>query len=155
MNVFRFRLQKILEFREHRERESATRLADARQAADLAKQAQDALEELRKDSVRGIAEGATRSQAVGELRSIGLVVEHINRQIQDARGVANAADDTVRRMVEEFSVAFGERRAMDILRDRQHDEWKADEADKDRKAMDSAAMTRFNRSITVTTAKPW
>ena len=152
MSMFRFRLQKILELRKQRETESATRLAAAREAATLARRAQAALERLRDESVKVLDSGGESGRVVGELRSVEIVVEHLNRQIQEARGLSQAADEDVKRLLDEFTSAFGERRAVDLLRERQHDEWKANEADKDRKVMDSVAMARFTRRQTQATS---
>jgi flagellar FliJ protein len=143
MSMFRFRLQKILELREQREKESAARLVAARDKASVARDAHAALVELREESIRGVESGGPARRAVGELRSVGLVVEELNRQVEEARGLAEASDENVQRLLAEFTNALSDRRAIDLLRDRQHEEWKADEADRDRKAMDSVAASRF------------
>lgn len=143
MSMFRFRLQKILELREQRERESAARLTAARDEAAVARNAHTALVNLREESIRGVESGGTVRRAVGELRSVGLVVEELNRQVEEARGLVEASDENVRRRLTEFANALSERRAIDLLRDRQHEEWKADEADRDRKTMDNVATSRF------------
>ena len=98
--MFRFRLQKILELRKQREKESATRLAAAREIAAAARQKQTDLEKLREENAGALGSAAAEGRAVGELRSVELVVEHLDRQIQEARGASQAAEENVRRLLD-------------------------------------------------------
>jgi flagellar protein FliJ len=143
--VFEFRLQRVLELREQREQETATRLAAARFEADAARSVQSTLEALRTESIERLSRAHAGGAAVGELRNVSYVLEHLNRQIHEARTVAAAADETVRILVDEFTVAFKERRVMDLLRTRRHGEWKAGELSQDRQAMDEVAISRYAR----------
>ena len=151
--MFRFRLQKILELRKQREKESATRLAAAREIAAAARQKQADLEKLREENAGALGSAAAEGRAVGELRSVELVVEHLDRQIQEARGASQAAEENVRRLLDEFTNALGERRAIDLLRERQLEEWKAQEAEEDRKTMDSVAIVRYTHRKTTPVAE--
>lgn len=143
--MFQFRLQRILELRERREKETATRLTEARDAADAARGAQEALEAIHTQSVRRLATASTGGAPVGELRNVSYVLEHLNRQIQEARSVATAADESVKTLTEEFATAFKDRRMLDLLREKKLDEWKAGKVSSDRQTMDGVALGRFTR----------
>jgi flagellar protein FliJ len=149
--VFQFRLQRVLELREKREQDTASRLAEARSEAHEAREAEAALEALRSESIERLAGAHSLGTPVGQLQNVSYMLDHLNRQIQEARSVTAAADETVRRLVEEFTAAFKERRVLDRLRDRQHEDWKANELSSDRQAMDAIAISRFARQDTSST----
>jgi flagellar protein FliJ len=142
--VFEFRLQRVLELRERREQDTATRLAEARSEAHAARVAEEALETLRSDSIERLGGAHPHGTPAGQLHNLSFLLDHLNRQIQEARGVTEAANETVQRLLEEFTAAFKERRVVDRLRDRQHGEWKTGETNADRQAMDGIAISRFN-----------
>jgi flagellar protein FliJ len=143
--VFQFRLQRVLDLREQREQETAAKLAAARNEADAARGAQEALESLRADSIDRLSQAHSGAAPVGQLQNISYVLEHLNRQIAQARSVAEAADETVRLLVVEYTTAFQDRRVLDRLKDRQHGEWKSSESSSDRQAMDGIAIARYTR----------
>lgn len=143
--MFEFRLQRVLELRERREQDTATRLAKARSEAHAAREAEEALEALRSESIQRLSGTHSLGTPAGQLHNLSFMLDHLNRQIQEARGVTAAANETVQRLVEEFTAAFKERRVLDRLRDRQHDDWKSGEISADRQEMDGIAISRFNR----------
>lgn len=145
MSVFRFRLQRVLELREKSERQAAGRLAEARDAADAARQAQHTLEAMREQGARNLAVAQGGASTAGVLQNLSYVIEHLNRQIQEAHSVAATADENVRRLLGEFTAAVQERRVLDRLRERKREEWRADEVDADRQLMDGIALSRFVR----------
>lgn len=149
--MFKFRLQRVLELRELREQQTATRLAQARTAADAAREATAALEALRTDSVERLSRRHAEGAPAGELRNVSYVLESLNRRIEEANNRTSVADEQVKGLVEEFSAAFRDRRVLDLLRHRRLDEWKATEASADRQAMDGIAISRYARGDAAST----
>lgn len=144
--MFRFRLQRVLDLKERREREAAVVLAEARGAAVAARQARETLEAVRSESLDRLTGAHSKGAPIGELRNMSYVVESLNRQIQEARSVSDAADETVRRLAGEFNAAVRDRRALDLLRERRQEEWRADQVLADQQDMDGIALTRFVRA---------
>jgi flagellar protein FliJ len=143
--VFQFRLQRVLELREQREQETAARLSEARDEAGAAREAQSALELLRSESIERLTAAHSGGAPAGQLQNVSYMLEHLNRQISQAQSLAEAADETVRRLVEEYTAAFQDRRVLDRLRDRQHGEWKTGEQAADRQVMDGVALNGYAR----------
>lgn len=143
--MFQFRLQRVLELREKTEQEAATRLAEARDQAEAAHAAYALLESIHEQGIeaRARAQGAPRT--AGQLQNASYVIEHLNRQLQEAHGVTEAANANVHRLLGEFTVAFQDRRVLDRLKERKHEEWKADAVQTDREQMDGIALVRFAR----------
>jgi flagellar FliJ protein len=143
--LFKFRLQRVLELRELREQQTATRLAEARTVADAAREATRALEDLRTESVDRLTRTHAAGAPAGELRNVSYVLESLNRKIEEANNRVHVAEEQVRGLADEFSAAVRDRRVLDMLRHRRHDEWKSSEASADRQAMDGIALNRFMR----------
>jgi len=150
--MFRFRLQRVLELRETTEKQAAVRLATSREEAAAAHEATASLETLRERSARGMSIAHGAASTAGQLQNFSYMVEHLNRQIQEAHSVAAAADENVARLLGEFTAAFRDRRMLDRLRDRQHEDWKAEAVQADRQTMDDIALSRFVRQPASTSA---
>jgi flagellar protein FliJ len=143
--MFQFRLQRVLELREKTEQEAAVRLAEARTEADAAHHAAAVLEAIREEGIEAISRGHATPRSAGQLQNASFLIEHLNRQLNEAHGVTEAAEANLHRKLIEFTAAFQERRVLDRLRDRQHEEWKADAVHADRQLMDGIALIRFAR----------
>ncbi|HEX7238954.1 MAG TPA: flagellar export protein FliJ [Longimicrobiaceae bacterium] len=141
--MFNFRLQRVLDLRAKREQEVAVKLAEARDRADDARRAQAALEAVRTENRERLAHAHGGGRTVGQLRSLGFVLESLDRRITDAAGVVEAADAGVHASMLEMSDAFRDRRVLDRLRERHLESWRIEEVQQDRAAMDAIALTRF------------
>ena len=89
--MFRFRLQGVLELREEREKEKARELAVAKEVAEAARAAQEALTALRDNS--RAERDAARDDAllVGHLHQFGFVLESLEQRLQHAGEHVDAA----------------------------------------------------------------
>ena len=144
--MFKFRLQRLLDLREQKEREMAAELARAEQAADAAR-----AELANLDAVRAI--GRDRLHAahaadgtVGELRNLVFVLEQLDAQVASAQASVDAADEAAARARGELSDAFRDRRVLDRLRDRHQEDFRGAAEAADRQAMDAIALTRFTQA---------
>jgi flagellar export protein FliJ len=144
MAAFKFRLQSVLELREQTERESAARLAEAEAAADEARVAQRTLESIQQNGAAAIRD-AHGTTTIGEMRSIGYVLEQLDHHIADAQTRVAAADDVVAQARTDLTSALQARRVLSRLRDRHLENWRTEDNAQEMKQMDEFALARFAR----------
>ena len=144
MAAFKFRLQSVLEVREQAERVSAAKLAEAENRADQARMAQRALESIRENGAEGMHR-AHGSQTVGQLRTIGYVLEQLGHHISDAQARVAAAEHVVAEARGDLTSALQARRVLTRLRDKHFENWKNDDSAQEMKQMDEFALARFAR----------
>jgi flagellar export protein FliJ len=149
--MFRFRLQRVLDLRERKQRDAATALVSAQDEADQARDAALRLVEAR--SVLADT-SATPSTQIGELRTLHFLLAQLDTHVATATTVATAAAETVAQREEELRAAFRERRTLDRLRERHEGDWRAAEAAADRQQMDEIALSRFTQSGAQSPGRP-
>jgi flagellar export protein FliJ len=140
--VFRFRLQRVLELRERREQAVATELVQAKDAASAARETRESLESARTD----LASAPAGASSVGELLNLAFLLEQLDVRVSDADTAVGEADEAVNRVQDALRVAFQDRRALDLLRERHLESWRAAETQLDRQTMDEIALTRFTQA---------
>ena len=145
MSAFKFRLQSVLELREQQERQVAAKLAEAESAADEARMAAQALETIRQTGSQALRSAHASEPTIGQLKTIGYVIEQLNTQIVDAQSRVEMAEQVVHQARTDLTSALQARRVLSRLRDRHFDTWRADGNTKDMKQMDELALTRFTR----------
>ena len=138
--MFRFRLQRVLDLRERRERDAATALAQAQEAADAARRDAAALAAARAElAAADVGVGVP----VGALHNLGFLLDRMDERVAVAGAVVRAAEGTVGEREGALRAAFRDRRTLDRLRERHQDAWRAGAAAADRQAMDEIALARF------------
>ncbi len=142
--MFKFQLQRLLDLRARREQELARQLAAARGEAHRATERRDALEDLRLASAAELAARA-ESTSVGELMSLGMTLTQLGEQVDMASEAVTAANHQVAQQGDVLNDAVRDRRVLDRLRDRREDEFRLDERQRERDAMDAVALGRFVR----------
>lgn len=145
MKNFRFRLQKVLELRERAEKESAVRLADARCRAEAASRAVESLAAARRASVERADTVRIEGVTAGELQSLSLLVQQLDRHLEIAIEAANSADAQLHHVTAEFEAAMTRRRVIDRLREKHLESWRSERERRDRAAMDAIALARHTR----------
>jgi flagellar FliJ protein len=147
--MFKFRLQRVLDLRERKERDAATALVSAEDAADGARQEQARLELARQElAARRTPDTPAATLSVGELRNIGFLLERLDERVAVAQSAAAAAEAVVEERRGELQVAFRDRRTLDRLRERHLEGYRSAEAAADRQLMDEIALTRFTQGGT-------
>ena len=141
MTMFRFRLQKVLDLKEAREREVASQLARAMVAEQAARARLDDLQAVREAS----ATGPEESRSVGELANLAFVLECIDGHIATANEAVAAAGATVAQTQEALTIASQGRRMLDRLRERHAETHRAVSEQSDRKTMDDVALVRYTQ----------
>ena len=145
MTPFRFKLQKVLELREEKEKQSAVGLARARQDADLAREAREDLQAAREAGRARLTQAHGAGGPVGHLHNLALVVGTVDQHIRAAEDECRKADERVVDSMKEFHQAFQERRTIDQLRTRRLEQWRSEQTKSEQKSMDEMAMTRYSR----------
>ena len=148
--MFRFRLQRILELREQKEQAQARELASAQHTAEMATQTQEMIAAIREDSRQQVQAATGSAPRVGHLHQLGSVLDALDARLTTATDAVAAADATVLQAQQLLEAAARERKVLDRLKSRHADEWRTDEAQKDRISMDEIALTRFARQHDVT-----
>lgn len=142
---FKFRLQRILELRAQKEQAEARALAAARDVAEQAQAAHDALSALCDDSRAQVHAATTSAPRIGHLTQFGHVMESLDARRSQASEVVAAADADVQAATSRLEDAARDRRILDRLKVRKTGEYRAEEAQRDRVAMDEIALQRFGR----------
>ena len=145
MSAFKFRLQQVLELREQHEKQVAAKLAEAESAADEARNAHHALEAIRQNGSQALRAAHGTEATVGQLKTIGYVIEQLNTHIADAQTRVDAADHVVTQARTDLTSALQARRVLSRLRDRHFTEWRTEEGAQEMRQMDELALTRFAR----------
>ena len=151
--MFKFRLQRILDLRAKREQEIATQLAQAQHEAATARAAHAALEAVRSAEIDKLVAAHATEHTVGQLQNLSYVLERLDSAVAEASGKVSAAEAVVQKVQDDLTAAVQERRVLDRLRERQHDAWKAEEVQLDRRVMDSIALSQFHRSADIKSSK--
>ena len=145
MTIFKFRLQQVLELREQTEKQVAAKLAEAENVADEARLAKKALETIQQGGSQALRTAHANEPTIGQLKTIGYVIEQLNHHIIDAQTRVESAEQTVSETRTDLTSALQARRVLSRLRDRHFDTWRAEGNAQEMKQMDELALTRFTR----------
>jgi flagellar export protein FliJ len=145
MSAFKFRLQQVLELREQQEKSVAAKLAEAETAADEARVAQKALETIQQGGSNALRTAHSSEPTIGQLRTIGFVIEQLNHHIVHAQANVEAAEQVVTKVRTDLTSALQARRVLSRLRDRHYTAWRTEDNAQDLRRMDELALTRFTR----------
>lgn len=141
--MFKFPLQRVLDLRAKREQEVAAQLAHARAGAEEAQRARASLQDVRSQGAARLAAAQAAPNTIGQLQNLAFVLDRLDQRITESEQTVLAAEDGVRRRMDEFSAAFQDRRVLDRLRERHREAWQVEEVRLDREAMDDIALSRF------------
>jgi len=145
MSAFKFRLQQVLELREQEEKQIAAKLAEAETAADEARVAQKALESIRQSGSQALRSAHSTEPTIGQLKTIGYVIEQLNHHIIDAQSRVEMAEQLVSQARTDLTSALQARRVLSRLRDRHFATWRAEDNAQEMRQMDELALSRYTR----------
>jgi flagellar export protein FliJ len=143
MGAFKFRLQSVLELRERDERDAGVKLADAETKADEARVAKQALEAIREKGAAAMH--VAHAPTIGQINTIGYVLEQLGHHIADAQTRVAAAEQVVTQARAELTSALQARRVLSKLRDKHFENWQKEDNAQEMKQMDEFALARFAR----------
>jgi flagellar FliJ protein len=144
--MFRFRLQRVLELREKHEQAKALELAVAEDAAEQARRTRDELSRLQDESRAELHAAHDAQPRVGHLHQLNMVIDSLQERLQRAGESVVDAEQIAAAARGELEAAARDRQILDRLRDKHTNEWRLDEAQKDRQHMDEIALSRFARA---------
>jgi len=145
MGAFKFRLQQVLELREQHEKQIAAKLAEAESVADEARVAQKALESIRQSGSQALRAAHASEPTIGQLKTIGYVIEQMNHHIIDAQSRVDMAEKLVTQARTDLTSALQARRVLSRLRDRHFATWRTEDNAQEMRQMDELALSRFSR----------
>jgi flagellar FliJ protein len=145
MSAFKFRLQQVLELREQEEKQVAAKLAQAESAADEARVAQKALETIRNGGSQALRSAHANEPTIGQLKTIGYVIEQLNHHIVNAQSQVDVAEQVVTQARTDLTSALQARRVLSRLRERHFESWRAEDSAQELRQMDELALARFAR----------
>ena len=145
---FRFRLQRVLELREEAERARSVALVEAQGHATAARDAREAIAQVRSASRQTLSEASNAGTTVGTLQQIQFVLGALDMRLQLADSSLVTADSLVRRAQDELRSAFQARHALHTLKEKQAEAHRVAEQGADRALMDEIALTRFHNTDT-------
>jgi len=148
MSAFKFRLQQVLDLREQHEKQVAAKLAEAETAADEARVAQKALETIKQSGSQALREAHNGEATIGQLKTIGYVIEQLNHHIVDAQSRVEMAEQVVTQARGDLTSALQARRVLSRLRDRHFADWRVEDNAQELKQMDEIALSRYARRDT-------
>lgn len=143
--MFKFRLQRLLDLREQREKEVAAELARAEALRDAARAAHDSLETARQINRQRLHAAQQAAGTVGELAHFAFVLEQLDRELTETAHRLSDAERSAEQVRQELSAACTDRRVIDRLRERDQEEWRTTTTQRDLQAMDAIALQRFAR----------
>src|SRR5687767_2150898 len=130
--MFRFRLQRVLELRERKERDAATALVTAREQLERAREEEERLAAAR-DALAAQAlshGGASAGEApsggasVGALRTLHFLLGRLDERVASAASETTTAEHAAAQRHDELRAAFRDRRTLDRLRERHEESWR-------------------------------
>jgi len=145
MSIFKFRLQQVLELRQQTEKQAAAKLAEAEIAADEARSKKQALESIHQDGSQALQTAHASEATIGQLKTIGYVIEQLNHHIVDAQTRIESAEQAVSETRTDLTSALQARRVLSRLRDRHFATWRTEDNAEQMKQMDELALSRFVR----------
>jgi flagellar FliJ protein len=143
MGAFKFRLQSVLDIRQRDEQDAGVKLADAENKVDEARVAQKALESIRESGSEAMH--AAHAPTIGQIRTIGYVLEQLGHHIADAKTRVAAAEQVVTQARADLTSALQARRVLSRLRDKHFENWQKEDNAQEMKQMDEFALARFAR----------
>lgn len=147
MSTFRFRLQKVLELREWRERERGAELAHAQSTANKARDIRDAITAAHAAGIAQINAAHGAGGSAGELQRLHAVISQLEQHVVQAAAASNEAEQKASAALADFTAAAQARHALEDLRERKQLLWRAAQADLELKRMDEIALTRHTNIV--------
>ena len=146
MSKFEFKLDKVLELRQQEEKLRAERVARAQRDAQAAREAMENLSEIRRTGRERLTKAHGTTRTVGQLQNLEWVMGRVEQELEAASDAYRDADSEVQARLSDFQDAVRDRQAIDKLRERRFENWKAEQTRSEQRAMDEVALTRHARA---------
>lgn len=142
MKPFIFRLDRVLNLRFRTERERARILQEAiRCQRDRRMEREEAEERLDRCGSQ-VAEAANAPTRAGTLHNLGLAVIAAADRLEAAEDSLRTAEETLQEEQERFTEARKDRRVIEKLRERRHEDWSVETSRFEQRTIDAIAQQR-------------
>ncbi|ODT01319.1 MAG: flagellar export protein FliJ [Gemmatimonadetes bacterium SCN 70-22] len=142
---FTFPLQCVLTQREHREEAAQARFAAEAAQASAARAAVEELQAVRAAGTAALTAAQVAPTSVGHLRAFAFAIEQMDARLDVAGQQVMAAEQRVDEARTALAEAFRARHAIERLRERAHETWRAETALAEQRTMDELAIQQFCR----------
>ena len=140
---FRFRLQRLLDLRELAEREAAVALTTAKNVEEEARREQEVLAVQRAAAREMLMPPPGARGRVSEFRQVAVLLECLDAGVAQAEYKVSKAAHHVHQKQVQLGESVTDRRVLDRLKGRQHENWRISEERTDRALMDEIGRARF------------
>ena len=142
MKRFTFRLDRILDLREKTEKERARLLRDALLDEDARRRSlEEAASRLDRCAEQIVDAGSSVTMA-GTLQNLSLTIKAAAGQVDAAEASHQTAEEAVRAEQEMFTEACKDRRVVERLREKRHEEWSVETSRLEQRALDAISHHR-------------
>ena len=145
MSAFKFRLQSVLELASTKSAKSPPSSPRPSRPRMRRVWRRRRCETIRQTGSQALRSAHASEPTIGQLKTIGYVIEQLNHHIVDAQSRVEEAEQLVTQARTDLTSALQARRVLSRLRDRHFDTWRAEGNAQEMKQMDELALTRFTR----------
>ena len=143
---FKYRLEKILDFRTRKVETLQAELALAIRDRDTEVAMLNALSEKRQKAQKSL-EGYLARGDVAEVQATNTFLENMAKKIESQNRVVSKMNDSVELIRKKLVVASKEKKIMEKHKEKKHEEWKVEQAKIEAKQLDEMAGTIFRKNL--------
>jgi flagellar FliJ protein len=147
MPRFQFRLQKYLGVKEQIEDQKELEYAKAIRILEEEKQKLAEMRRRRDETVEELRTAVSRSISPFEIRRFNNTIERLKHQIKVQEDRVAAAEAYVEQKRQELVQAMKERKALEIVKDNEHEEFLKEEDRAERKQIDELVSFKYSDKI--------
>jgi flagellar FliJ protein len=145
-NKFKYRLEKVLDFRARKVEKLQAELALAIRDRDTEVAMLNALSEKRGKAQKSLEGYLTRGE-IAEVQQTNTFLENIAKKIETQTKIVSKMNENVELIRKKLVIASKEKKIMDKHKEKKHEEWKAEMARIEAKKLDEMAGTIFRKNL--------
>jgi flagellar protein FliJ len=142
MKKFTFRLDRILDLREKTEKEQARILRDAMVDEDARRRSLEEAEARLDRCAEQIVDASEAVTTAGTMQNLAMTIHAAAGQVEVAEVSHQNAEETVRTERDVFAAARKDRRIVERLREKRHEEWELEAGRVEQRTLDAIAHHR-------------
>lgn len=143
---FKYRLEKVLEFRTRKVEQLQAELALAIRDRDTEVAMLNALSEKRQKAQKSL-EGYLARGEVAEVQQTNTFLENMAKKIESQSKVVSKMNENVELIRKKLVVASKEKKIMEKHKEKKHEEWKVEQGKIEAKQLDEMAGTIFRKNL--------
>lgn len=147
-NKFKYKLEKILEFRVRKVEKLQGELALAIRDRDTEVAMLNALSEKRQKAQKSL-EGYLSRGEVAEVQQTNTFLENMAKKIESQNRIVSKMNENVELIRKKLVVASKEQKIMEKHKEKKHEEWKIEQGKIEAKKLDEMAGTIFRKNLSM------